>query len=141
MSRLALLQSLESQLATITTANGYSTDIGLSVGYWDTYPDDYNGPDSVSFKDLETQYERVNQRYQNKLTIEVSAFAWTTKTDKITQSCQMLEDIYQCLVVEPWDNSVIAVRPMIDSKEIQARGKQAILVEMMLEIEYRSLAR
>jgi len=141
MSRLALLQSLQTQLATIKTTNGYATNIGAQVGYWDTYPDDYNGPDCVSFKDIETQYERINQRYQNKVAIEITAFAWTNKTDKLTQSCQMLEDIYQAVVVEPWDNSVIAVRPLTDGKDIQARGKQAILVEMIVEIEYRSTGR
>jgi hypothetical protein len=139
--RLAILQSLQTQLGTITTANGYSTDIGQNVEYWDVYPDDYNGPPAIAFRDTDTEYERKNQNYQQKVNVELSAFSWTTKENKLVDSCNLLEDLYQAVVVEPWDSNVIAVRAMRDSKLIAAKGKQGILVELTVEIEYRQPGR
>ena len=139
MTRLALLQALQAQLATITTANGYTSNIGQVATYWDAYEDDYNGPPSVTFRDVETQYQRINRNYVNKLNVEIEAIAFTRQADKLTLSVGLLEDIKKAIAVEPWGENIIAVRPVLDSKEIQAKGKQAVSVVLTVEIEYREI--
>ena len=137
MQRLALLQALQTQLTTITIANGYTSDIGANVTYWDAYEDNYNGPPSVTFQDLETQYQRINERYVNKLNVEIQAIAYTKQADKLTLSVGLLEDIKTAIAVKPWGENIIAVRPLLDSKQIQAKGKQIVCVSLTVEIEYR----
>lgn len=137
MTRLAILQALQTQLATIKTANGYTSNIGNAVTYWDSYEIDYNGPAAVTFRDVETQYQRVNQKYVNKLNVEIEAIAYTRQADKLTLSVGLLEDIKTAIAVKPWGTDIIAVRPMLDTKEIQAKGKQSVCVTLTVEIEYR----
>ena len=137
MSRLTLLQALQTQLQTITIANGYTSNIGQVVTYWDAYEVDYNGPAAVTFRDLETQYQRINQNYVNKLSVEIEAITFTKQADKLTLSVGLLEDIKTAIAVRPWGENIIAVRPLLDSKEIQAKGKQAVCVTLTVEIEYR----
>jgi len=137
ISRLTLLQALQTQLGTIKTANGYTSNIGNAVTYWDAYEVDYNGPAAVTFRDLETQYQRINQNYVNKLSVEIEAIAFTKQADKLTLSVGLLEDIKTAIAVEPWGQNIIAVRPLLDGKEIQAKGKQSVCVTLTIEIEYR----
>lgn len=137
MSRLTLLQSLETQLKTIKKDNGYTSDIGNVVTYWDSYEVDYNGPAAVTFRDAETQYLRLNRRYVNKLSVEIEAIAFTKQADKLTLSVGLLEDIKTAIGVKPWGGNIIAVRPVMDSKQIQAKGRQAVSVVIIFEIEYR----
>lgn len=137
MARLTLLQSLETQLKTITPANGYNTAIGELVTYWDTYEHDYKGAASVTFRDVNTDYEWANTRQTNRLTVELEAIAFSTKSSKLQLSCHLMDDIYQAVCVVPWWENVIAVRPLSDNKEMDAGGKQAVCVTLTVEIEYR----
>ena len=58
-----ILTALLAQLETITTANGYLTNIGAKETYWDNYDSDYSGPETVTFRDSEANYESVNAFY------------------------------------------------------------------------------
>lgn len=137
MLRLELLQALQTQLETITTANGYNTNIGSACTYWDTYEQDYNGVPSVTFRDVDTNYEWANTRQTNRLVVEVEAIAVTTQADKLEVSCHLMEDIYQAMVKVPWYSNVIAVRPVSESKQVEAKGKPFVCCTLTLEIEYR----
>lgn len=137
MTRLEILQALQTQLQTITTANGYHTNLGQNVEYFTTYELDYDGPAAVTFRDVDTEYQRINTRYSHFLTCEIEALAWTTPANKLTDSCHILEDLNTAIVLSPWHPGVIAVRPRTDSKQIEARGKQCISFQLDVEIEYR----
>jgi len=137
MQRLTILQALETQLKTITTANGYNTAIGQHCLYWDSYEQDYNGPPSITFRDIDTNYEWANTGQTNQLMVEIEAIAWATQSTKLELGCHLLEDIYQAVVVEPWHPGLQAIRPQSDSKNIDAKGKQAVIVTLTVEIWYR----
>lgn len=135
--RLAILQALETQLKTITPGNGYATAIGDHCTYWDTYEHDYNGPPAITFRDPDTNYEWANTRQSQQLIVEIEAIAFTTKSSKLELGCQLLDDIYQAIVVQPWHPGLLAIRPQSDSKQIDAKGKQAVCVTLTVEITYR----
>jgi hypothetical protein len=137
MSRLTILQSLETQLKTITPANGYNTAIGENCIYWDTYEQDYNGPASVTFRDVDTNYEWANTRHTNQLMVEIEAIAWAKQTTKLELGCHLLDDIYQAVIIQPWHPGLQAIRPLSDNKNIDAKGKQAVIVTLTIEIWYR----
>lgn len=137
MTRLPILQALQTQLQSITVTNGYNTDLGNNVEYFAVYEFDYDGPAGLTFRDIETEYQRVNTRYVNRLLVELQAIAFSTKDGKLEASCQILEDLIHAVIYEPWHPNVIAVRPRLDSKQIQAKGKQCISFQLTIEIEYR----
>lgn len=140
MSRLQILQAFQTQLATITQANGYLTNIGQNIVYWLTYEQDYNGAFTLTFKDVEAQYEKVNNYYKELLTVEVQAIGYVQENTKLTDSCNILADLKQALIYTDWridNNNVIAIRPKLDRKRLETKGKQAYLVGFTVEIEYR----
>jgi hypothetical protein len=138
VTRLTILQALETQLKTITPANGYKTAIGNHCTYWDTYELDYNGPASITFRDVDTNYEWANTRQTNMVLVEIEAIAWAKQTTKLALGCQVLEDIYRAAVTENWSPELTAVRVQSDSKDIDAKGKQAVIVTLTVEIWYRA---
>ena len=137
MSRATILEDLLTQLQTITVDNGYNTNIGDKASYWEVYPDDYNGPPTVTFFDRDEDYEKVNQFYHQVIHVEIQAIAYTTAATKLVDSCDLLADLTKALVNTRWSSDLLYVRPVSNSKEIEGKGKQAIAVTLNLDIEYR----
>jgi len=137
MNRQNILSDLLTQLETITTDNGYSTDIGANASYWDVYPDDYAGPPTVTFCDRDEDSEKVNRYYNQTLHVEITAIAYTTGANKLADSCNLLADLLRATVQTRWTNYANIVRPVSNSKEIEGKGKQAIKVILNIDIEYR----
>jgi hypothetical protein len=137
MNRQNILSDLLTQLATITTDNGYSTDIGDNASYWDVYPDDYSGPASVTVCDRDEDSEKVNRYYNQTLHVEITAIAYTTGANKLADSCNLLADLMKATVQTRWTNYANIVRPVSNSKEIEGKGKQAVCVTLNIDIEYR----
>lgn len=137
MSRRQILTDLLTQLGTITPANGYQTAIGANAKYWECYPDDYAGPPTVTFFDREEDTEKNNTLYNQVLNIEIQAIAYTSAANKLTDSCNLIDDLYKALVQTRWTEAAIIVRPKSNEKTIEGKGKQAIAVSYFLEIEYR----
>lgn len=137
MSRRQILTDLLAQLQTITPANGYHTNIGAKAEYWTVYPDDYSGPPTVTFYDRQETSEKNNFFYNQILEIEIQAISYTTPANKLTDSENLHEDLTKALVQTRWTNAAIIVRPKETEKAIDGKGRQAISLTYVLEIEYR----
>lgn len=137
MSRRQILTDLLTQLQTITPSNGYHTNIGDNAKYWEVYPDDYNGPPTITYFDRQETSEKNNQFYNQILTIELQAIAYTTAATKLDNTEDLLEDLHKALIQSRWTNAAIIVRPVENEKEIEGKGRQAIAINYLLEIEYR----
>lgn len=140
MSRQLILEDLLTQLETITIANGYSTDIGLNADYWSVYEDSYNGPPTVTFCDREEDTEKVNKFYSQILHVEITAISYSSATNKLADSCNLLADLKKAIILSQWSNYVLIVRPVSNSKNIEGKGKQTIQIVFNIDIEYREIA-
>lgn len=138
--RQTILTELLTQLGTIQIANNYSTDIGLKADYWAVYEDDYNGPPSVSFYDREEDTEKVNNLYNQVLHVEITAISYSSAANKLADSCNLLADLRQALILSRWSENALIVRPVSNSKNIEGKGKQTIQVVFNIDIEYREIA-
>lgn len=136
-TKLEVLQDLQTTLQTIKISNQFLTDIGKNVSYWDTYNNDYKGSPTVTFRDKETDYERKGLAYQARMLVEIEAIGYVRESTKLVDSCNVCTDLLKAVVLNQWSDNVIAVRLKQDSKEIEAKGKQAISVMFRIEIEYR----
>jgi hypothetical protein len=136
-----ILEAVMTQLATITVANGFLTDIGENVTYYDPYLAEYKGPAKVTIRDADDESEKVNQNHQILLQLEVEAIAYTTEATKLADSCNLIKDLVQCLVCDRnWlPDGVIAVRRRGRNKLIEGGSKQVIAITLNIEIEYREL--
>jgi hypothetical protein len=135
-TRLEILQGALAQLATITLANDFSSDIGLNTVYWDVYDQDYNGPATVTIRDAEEDTDKVNQ-YRQTLHLEVEAIRYSTQANKLADGLALLADLKQVLITDSWAGPGVIVRPTGNSKDIEGKGKQAIRVTLMIDVEYR----
>ena len=140
MSRVTILEDLLTKLQTITVANGFNTEIGAKASYWEVYPDDYNGPPTVTFFDRDADYEKVNSYYEQTLHLEIQAIAYTTAATKLVDSCNLLDDLTRAVVNSQWSSALLFVRPVSNSKEIEGKGRQAIAVMLNIDVIYREVA-
>ena len=134
-----ILTAVLARLATITVANGYLTNIGNQVTYWDVWDAEYAGPPSVTIRDTEDSSEKVNLFHKILMSLDVEAIAYTTEETKLVDGCNLTSDLVKCLVRDlSWHVAgMIAVRRKRVTKAIQGSGKQAIRVTVGIEIEYK----
>jgi hypothetical protein len=137
MSRKLILEDLLTQLETITVLNGYNTDIGLNADYWSVYDDQYNGPSTVTFCDREEDTEKVNKLYNQVLHIEITAIAYSSAANKLTDGCNLLDDLKKAIILSRWSDYALIVRPVSNTKAIEGKGKQAVQVAFNVDVEYR----
>lgn len=137
----AILEAVLTQLETITIANGFNSNAGQNVTYFDPYSAEYKGPAKVTVRDSDDDSEKVNTYHHVLLQLEIEAIAYTTESTKLADSCKLVEDLVDCLVRDrAWHPAgVIAVRRKGRNKQIEGGAKQAIAVTLNIEVEYREL--
>lgn len=136
----ALLDEIGTTLAQITVLNGYQTNVGSKVVYWQDLPFDYGEVGAVTYRDPEVSSTLVNRQSQNEVRIEIEAIA-TTANPKAT-SCAIIEDIYKAVRGdETWNGLSIWTRPTETEsilKDIETQGKTAVRVQCNFVICLRS---
>jgi hypothetical protein len=134
-----ILTAVLARLATIKTANGYLTNAGDRVTYYDPYTSEYEGSPEITIRDKEDTSERVNILHKILMNLDVEAIAFTTEETKLADSCNLLSDLVKCLVhdVSWYVECMIAVRRKGRTTVIQGGSKQVVRVILNLEIEYR----
>jgi uncharacterized membrane protein len=137
-TRIEILTQLEEQLATITAANGYLTDLGDRVFYWHDLPFEYGEEGAISFRDLEEETTLNNKFYENSLLIEVEAIAFSS--EPMVDGCNLLDDLLKATVRSRWLDDVISIRTTGNSKDIETKGQTCLRVVVNLSINYRVLA-
>lgn len=137
MGRAEILESIEQRLKTITTANGYATNIGLDCRYWDDLNIEY-GKDGVVFRDTEETINDRNAKADQFLTVELEAIKFTTPATKLQDGCAVLEDLKNCVRFDPtWSGAALSTRPLSNTKDIETSGKIAISVTLTCEVYYQ----
>jgi hypothetical protein len=136
-----ILTAVLARLATIKTTNGYLTNAGERVTYYDPYVAEYEGEPEITIRDIEDTSERVNLYHKILINLEVEAIAFTTEETKLADGCNLLSDLVKCLVsdISWYVGGMIAVRRKGRNTVVQGGSKQVIRVRLNLEIEYREL--
>lgn len=136
MKKLALLNAIASRLATITTANGYLTNIGLKSSYWQDWEFEYGEVGAVTFKDLEEEVAEINQYHEFLLHLEIEAVAYGENL--ITIGCYLQTDLSRVIGIDPtFGQLAIKTELKATSKQILTEGKRAISLILNLDITYR----
>jgi hypothetical protein len=138
MSKRAILELILSQLETITTANGYLTNIGSNATYardtnqeWDT--------EGVTFRDFGCNISENNIYHVYDLDLEIEAIAFGD--DLITIGCDLEEDLISLIARNlNWAGDALKTEFHPDSsivKDFQTAGKSAVSVTLNLSVQFR----
>lgn len=140
MKKLDLLNAIASRLATITTANGYETDIGLRSSYWQDWDFEYGEVGAITFRDLEEEVTEVNQFQEFLLHLEIEAVAYTSagSVSEVELGCNLQFDLIRAIGVDPtWGKLAIKTELKETAKQIQTEGKRAMNLTLSFDITYR----
>jgi hypothetical protein len=134
MSRSSIVASIETALAAIKIANGYSTDFN-GVLVWDNLPTEYS-QNAIYLKDTREKYDRQGNKYTCTLRIEIIAIAIETSTDTATKLGNLaLADLIKAVCTVSQSGAFINL--VSAEKWIETKGKTACEVELNLDIKYQ----
>jgi hypothetical protein len=94
-TRQSIMTALQTQLETITKANGYNTDLGASVAEWRGYPTETGSMPILLMRDTEDKVANNYQYHDHDLSVELEVIASGNTVS--TEMRKMLADIYDCV--------------------------------------------
>jgi hypothetical protein len=136
--RTEILQAIQAQLFTLKIANGYSTDVGLNVHYWQDLPVEYDGPPTITFFDEKDRPDEMGSLHEHRLEMRIDAIAYI-KSDPILESCNLLADIVSLIGKNKrWTKDCVTSYLGENFKEIELKAKKAVRITQEFEIQYRA---
>jgi hypothetical protein len=137
LKRAELLKKIMAELATITKANNFATDLGLKVYYSQEFPVEYDGPPVLSLYDTEEHTNEVGSRHDKKLECRVDAIVFV-ESDPITEGCDALADIIQLLGRDrQWGKLAVNTYLGDNLKEVDLSGSRAVRITQEFVVQYR----
>lgn len=94
-SRQTMMAALKTQLETITTANGYNTNLGASIYEWRGYPADTSDMPLAIMRDNEHKVENGYHEHNHELSVDVEIIA--SGSSVVSEMRKMLADVYDAL--------------------------------------------
>lgn len=136
MKKLDILNAIAQRLATITTSNGYLTNIGSHSSYWQDWDFEYGEVGACTFRDLEEEIKVCGNYQEFLLLLEIEAVAYSENL--LTVGCNLQSDLTRAIGVDPtWGGNVIKSELKGTEKQITTEGKRAIGIVLKLDITYR----
>lgn len=152
----AIFDELVEKLATITTGNGYRTNIGENVIPWKVAPWELDQMPGVSVADTSTGVEDWKMRQaspgerggvqRNMMQVEIAVAVAAVESDAQAED-QMAEvqkafaDIYALIRVNSkWSGNALNTNPQSHTKQIVQEDKIICGGKITLQIEFRTLA-
>lgn len=131
--RLAIVSGVGEALEKITIDNGFNTDLGLRVFYWQDLDFQYKETGAINFKDLYEEMADQNIPYQHELYFEVEAIKFSDNW--LEDSHLLLQDLIKAINI----NFSGALRTSLISNEktIETKGEKAIRVSLKFKVKYR----
>jgi hypothetical protein len=139
---IEILDALIARLSTITTVNGYTTDIGLNIQYWQEIPLDYESGGIAIFDqppDNAQTVIQVGQKHEYVLPVEIQANSFEVSGLSMAQlSCRLIDDLIRCIGTDPTLGGICYYAVLRStSKSIDVAGKRAVTVSLNVDLKYR----
>jgi hypothetical protein len=132
--RQSIIEQIETALAAIKIANGYSTDFN-GVLVWDNLPTEYS-QNAIYLKDTREKYQKQGNKYTCTLRIEIIAIVIETSTNTAAKLGNLaLADLIKAVCTVSYPGAFINLADA--HKWIETKGKTACEVELNLDIKYQ----
>lgn len=144
-----ILTNIEFALSQVTVENGYLTDMGNSVFYWQSIGFEYGIKEGVSYQDVVSSIEQLNNSYEHVQTVQLMAVSFVEhEIDSIEfnmkvrdQADRMRSDLFRVIREnESWGGLAFntAPAPETTSLTVETEGQTAIRFSIEIEIKYRT---
>jgi hypothetical protein len=135
--RQQLIDKIDARFKTITTANGYKTNIGSHVYDWLGRELDDSELDALIYRDVLSEIEvGTIHEYSNQLRLEIEV---KTKLASSTakQVRKMIEDVYKAIGVDDrWSGLAIDTQPVSEMIDLQQYEEIMGSAMIVVAIEY-----
>jgi|LakMenE07Oct09ns_1017277.scaffolds.fasta_scaffold03441_3 hypothetical protein len=132
--RLVILENLQTALRTIKVVNGFLTNIGNNVVYWQDTDFEY-GLSVLNFKDTIEDISQDNYPYQKTLTVEICVIEQNVEENLLLISSKILKDLEKTIDRFQIDSGKANI---INTEKIfETKGKKALKIKVILKITYR----
>lgn len=134
MKRQQITDKIGQLLARITIANGFNTDLGLKLAYWQDYASEYGEPILI-YRDLEEEAVEKGDDHENTLQVEIEG----RKPELPIEPNKILQDIIRAIGYEPnLAGLAIKVFPPSNQTLVETDGKVVSRVIVNFTIVYRT---
>ena len=136
MKTLQILTQIKERLAGITIANGYFTDLGKTLTYFDDIDSEYN-KDGLNYRDLDSEFFSAKNNYHEAvMPVEIDAILFGENVLEL--GCYATSDILKAIAIDPtWSGCAINTVLKERFKSVETKGKKAIKVEVTIDVTYR----
>ncbi len=140
-TRQSIIDTIDTQLKTILTANGYDTDLGSNVFEWRQVPLQASELPALIYRDAMSETEIiVLDKHTHKLTLEVEVKTEPGAIDG-TLARKMIADVVKAIGVDhTWGALAIKTDPLNSEIIFDEGGKEKIISGAIInfEIMYRT---
>ncbi len=136
MKTLEILTKIGERLAGITIANGYSTDLGEVVTYFEDIDSEYN-KEGFNYRDVDNEFFALKNNYHEAvMPVEIDAILFGENVLEL--GCRATSDILRAIAIDPtWAGCAIDTVLKERFKSIETKGRKAIKVGVTIDIVYR----
>lgn len=137
--RQQLIDKIDARFKTITTANGYKTNVGNHVFDW--LDRDLNRTElpSIKYKDpINEKSASTTKLWNNELTVELElcAAAGTTAAEGVRE---IAEDVYKALGTdETWDGLATKTIPVGEVTDVEQLDQKVAMCALTIKITYET---
>lgn len=136
MKRIAMMEALGSLLSTIKVDNGFNTDLGNNLLYWQDYATDYE-VDALIYRDVLENITDSNSNHDYVLQVEIEAHAFS-ETPGLTAN-RVIQDITRAIGSNiTFSGKGSKINLTGNETEVETDSKTACKVLVKLEITYRT---
>jgi len=132
--RFQILEDLQARLKSITLANGYLTNIGNNVVYWQDTDFEY-GESALVFRDTVEDISQNNYLYEKTLVVEICAIQQNAEDALLLVSSKILRDLEKA--IDTFEIDWGKARITNTEKFVETKGKKTLKIKVKLKIEYR----
>lgn len=139
MARQEIVDAIRARLASIRTANGYNTDLGVNVFEWKVSAFGAGEMPGVAFRDTERSVtELTGGTRENRLTVEfiLGAASGVATAPTVRQA---IADVVRCIDTDPtwgglaWDTAIESDEMFMDHE-----GKLTGLAKVTATVKYQT---
>lgn len=136
MKTLEILTNIGERLGEIAVANGYFTDLGQKVEYFDDLDTEYSKT-SLTFRDADAElFSLKNPYHEGVMPVEIEGIIFGENVLEL--GCQAIADILKAVAVDPtWSGKAIDTNLRERFKSVETKGKKAVRVGVTIEVVYR----
>ena len=123
-------------LSRIQTNNGFNTEIGQNIYYWQDYPTEF-GVDALVYRDVAEDTIEKGMEHENVLHIEIEGRKFSNTPGFAANN--MLQDIIRALNADlTLDNKALKVFLTGNETDVETEGRTCAKILVKIDVLYRT---